>query len=109
MSSNLNFKLERQAIIQILHWASGQVELIWSELFAPLQLQLATSDSLGSVKFPIRILLAVPPKMDFSKTIVFTLISVTPSVFLRLLMRSSNSSGRVSFQRGDNQKVLASE
>ena len=29
--------------------------------------------------------------MDFGTTIAFTLISVTPSVFLALLMRSSNS------------------
>ena len=73
MSSNLNFKLQRQAIIQILHWASGaNLERAFCSVAAPL----ATSDSLGSVKFPIRILLAVPPKMDFSKTIVLTLIAL---------------------------------
>ena len=68
--------------------------------FCSVAAPLATSDSLGSVKFPIRILLAVSPKMDFSKTIVLTLIA---------LKIAENSSGRVSFQRGDNQKVLASE
>ena len=36
MSSNLNFKLERQAIIQILHWASGaNLELAFCSFAAP--------------------------------------------------------------------------